>query len=55
MSFESVANSPKSRHCCIAVKSNGHAGSMKSSGFYVFSDESVFQVHIAQLVSVLLR
>lgn len=48
VSFESFANSAKCRHCYIAVKSNGTAGNTKAT---VFSDEVVFQVRIAQLVS----
>ena len=55
MSFESAANSDKCRHCCIAVKANGTAGNMKSTGFHMFTDEMVFQVRVAKLVSVLLE
>ena len=55
MSFESLASSAKCRHCYIAVKANGTAGNAKASGFHMFSDETVFQVRIAQLVSVLLE
>ena len=55
VSFESIASSTKCHHCYIAVKANGSAGNTKASGFHIFSDEIVFQVRIAQLVSVLLE
>ena len=55
MSFESIASSAKFCHYYITVKANGTAGNTKASGFHMFSDETVFQVHIAQLVSVLLE
>ena len=53
VSFESMANSTKCRHCYIAVKSNGTAGNTRATGF--LSDELLFQVRIAQLVSVLIE
>ena len=53
VSFESMANSTKFRNCYIAVKSNGTPGNTRTTGF--LSDEILFQVHIAQLVSVLLE
>ena len=49
MSFESAALSPKSQQCYITVKKpNGIAGNPKRG---LFSDEYVFEVSIAQLVS----
>ena len=53
VSFESMANSTKFRNCYIAVKSNGTPGSTRATGF--LSDDILFQVRIAQLVSVLLE
>jgi len=50
VSFESVANSGKFHHHYIAVKNNGSAGNTKATG--LFCDEIIFQVRIAQLVSV---
>lgn len=53
VSFESMANSTKCHHCYIAVKSNGTPGNTRATGF--LSDELLFQVRIAQLVSVLIE
>ena len=50
MSFESAASSPKCHQCYITVKKpNGVAGNTKR-GLNLFSDESVFEVCVAQLV-----
>lgn len=54
VSFESVVKSSKFQHYYISVKSNGTAGNTKATGM-LFSDDIVFQVRVAQLVSVLLE
>ncbi|XP_065919772.1 uncharacterized protein [Dysidea avara] len=49
VSFESAASSPKCHQCYITVKKpNGVAGNTKR-GLNLFSDESVFEVCVAQL------
>lgn len=55
MSFESAAKSGKFHHCYITVKATKTTGIARATGLRMFSDETVFEVRIAELVSVLLE